>query len=156
MFGLIVIGFISIGLVFMPKHRREGFIGIGLLFFTGFLILGMNIIIAISLRSEIAEKAEFGLKSDPKVLVNGQITSVDSKQLLADLTKINGWYFTNKSNPETEFLISIISQEDTLDVILKRDSKNVEEYWTYLPKYNYELELDLLQTKTLNGLVGKK
>ena len=156
MFGLFAIGFISFGLLFSTEYRRKGLIGIGLLFFTGFLILGMNFVIAISLRSEIAKKAEFGLKNDSKVFVNGQITNVDSKQLLADLTKINGWYFTNKSNPETEYLISIISQKDTLDVLLKRDSKNPEEYWTYLPKYNYELELDLLQTKTLNELAGKK
>ncbi len=156
MSGLFVIGFISFGLLFRPNHRRKGLIGIGLLFFTGFIILGMNFIIAISLRSEIAKKAELGLETDSKVFINGQITNVDSKQLLADLTKINGWYFTNKSNPETEYLISIISQKDTLEVLLKRDSKNPEEYWTYLPKYNYELELDLLQTKTLNELAGKK
>lgn len=156
MFGLLLIAFISFGLLFRPKYRKKGLIGIGLLFFMAFVIIGVNLMIAVGLRSEIAAKTDRALKTNSKILVNGQEMNVDSGQLLEDLSKVNGWYFTNKSHPETKYLISVIVQMDTLDIILKRDSKNAEEYWTYLPKYKYELELDLLETKVLNGIPGQK
>ncbi|AFL79851.1 hypothetical protein Aeqsu_0337 [Aequorivita sublithincola DSM 14238] len=155
-FGLFVIGFISIGLLFKPRYRKKGLIGIGLLFITGFSILGMNFIIASAIRFEIEERAESAMKTNSKIFINGQETNVDSEQFLTDLSKINGWYFTKKSHPETKYVINVISEIDTLDIVLKRDSKNAEEYWTYLPKYKYELELDLLETKVLNGISGEK
>ncbi|SDG50309.1 hypothetical protein [Psychroflexus sediminis] len=149
---LFVIAIISIIFLFNKKHQLKGVIGIVCLFITAIFLLGINMIISTSLRTDIAEKAKSALANKSKVLVNGKKRNIDSEKLLTDLTEINGWYFTNKSEPETEFLISVISKNDTLELILKRDSKIDKKYWTYYPKYDYELELDLLETESLSEL----
>jgi len=96
--------------------------------------------------------AELALNTESKILINGQDLDIDSDQLLIDLKKIDGVYFTNKSRPQTAFLVSIIAKNDTLDVKLMRDSKRPEKYWTFLPKYDFELELDLIETHTLDAI----
>jgi len=127
-------------------------IGFGLLFLTAVFTMLLNTAIKDLLRSEIKDMAELALTKESKILINGKDLNIDSEQLLIDLSKIDGFYFTNKSSPKTRYLISIISQIDTLDIVLRRDSKRPEKYWTFLPKYDFELELDLVETHVLDGI----
>ena len=83
LFGLFAVAIISFILLFNPKYKKKGLIGIALLFVTAFVIMGMNFIIANSLRSEIAKKAEFALNNDSQVLINGkEDKNLDKRQLL--------------------------------------------------------------------------
>lgn len=106
-------------------------IGFGLLFLTAVFTMLLNTAIKDLLRSEIKDMAELALTKESKILINGKDLNIDSEQLLIDLSKIDGFYFTNKSSPKTRYLISIISQIDTLDIVLRRDSKRPEKYWTF-------------------------
>ena len=99
-FGVVLISF---ALILKAKHKKKGLIGIAILFIITFIITGMNFIIEMSLRDKITEKAKNALKKDSKILINGKINDVDKNQLLTDLMKMNGWYFTNKSYPDTAY-----------------------------------------------------
>ncbi len=150
--GLFGILFISFFLFYKSKQIVKVLIGIGALFLIAIFAMLLNVAIKDLLRSEIKDMAELALNSESKVLINGKDLNANSDQLLTDLANINGLYFTNKSEPQTVFLVTIISQNDTLDVKLMRDSKRPEKYWTFLPKYDFELELDLIETYVLDGI----
>ena len=78
--GLFMVAIFSFIFIFNPKHNNKKLIGMGLVFVTAFIIMGMNFIIATSLRSEITKKAEFALKNHSKILINGQEVSDVNKK----------------------------------------------------------------------------
>ena len=151
--GLFAIVFISLFLFSKSKQITKVIIGFGLLCIVAIFSLLLNEFIRDSLRSEITDMVEIALKKDSKVLINGNEAKHQyAIELLTDLTKIDGLYFTHKSSPKTKYLISIISQSDTLDIVLRRDAKNPDKYWVFYHKYDFEQELDLLKIQTLNDL----
>ncbi|MFY0697413.1 MAG: hypothetical protein JXR11_06140 [Balneola sp.] len=150
--GLFGILFISFFLFFKSKQIVKVLIGIGTLFLIAIFTMLLNVAIKDLLRSEIKDMAELALNTESRILINGKDLNIDSDQLLIDLAKIDGFYFTNKSERQTAFLVRILTKNDTLDVKLMRDSKRPEKYWTFLPKYDFELELDLIETHVFNGI----
>jgi|GEM_PF-5086083 len=150
--GLFSIVFVSVFIFFKSKRQIIVIIGFVAIFLSAIFAILLNVAIKDLLRSEIKDMAELALNTESKILINGQDLDIDSDQLLIDLKKIDGVYFTNKSRPQTAFLVSIIAKNDTLDVKLMRDSKRPEKYWTFLPKYDFELELDLIETHTLDAI----
>lgn len=153
--AIFFIGLIGIAFLSDSKQKNNGLFGIAFIILMVFMILGLNITISTSLRNEIIEKAEFALNNDSRILINGkEEKNLNKKQLLTDLSNVNSFYFNNHSHPETKYLVSIISKKDTLNIQLERDFNNTEKYWVFLPKYNYEMELDIMKTETLNNIKG--
>lgn len=161
----VLLGFFTVAITswvfFLNRNYKKKYssktalIGFIIVFTTGLIVMWMNVIIATALRSKLTQKVEIAQKNNYGILINGQENKkVDKRQLLSDLSKVNGWYLKNHSSPKTGYLISIISKKDTFNILLERDSKNAEKYWTYLPNHNYELELDLLHTRTLSNVKG--
>lgn len=150
--GLFGVLFISFFLFFKSKHITKILIGFGLLFITAVFTMLLNVAIKDLLRSEIEETVELAIRTKSMVLVNGQDLNINSDQLLIDLTKIDGFIFPNKSSPETKYLVSIIAQNDTLDILFRRDSREPDTYWIFLPNYNFEFALDKIETHVLDGI----
>ena len=149
------IGLLGIAFLSDSKPKNNTLLGIAFIFFMLFMIIGLNLIISTSMRNEIIEKAEFALNNEYKLLINKkEEINLNEKQLLTDLSNVNSWYFNNHSHPETKYLVSIITKNDTLNIQLERDFYNSEKYWVFLPKYKYELELDIMKTETLNNIKG--
>ena len=80
--GLFGVAIISFVLIFKTKHKKKGLIGITLLFIIAFIIMGMNFIIAMTLRNEITEKTEAAIKKDSKILINGIDSHILNKNQL--------------------------------------------------------------------------
>ncbi|WP_111708724.1 hypothetical protein [Lutibacter citreus] len=153
--SIFFIGLLGIAFLFHSKPKNNTLFGIAFIIFMVFLIIGLNMIISTTLRNEIIEKSEFALKNDSRILINGkEEKNLNKKELLTDLSNVNSFYFNNHSHPETKYLVSIISKNDTLNIQLERDFNNAEKYWVFLPKYNYEMELDIMKTETLNKIKG--
>ncbi len=150
--GLFGVLFISFFLFFKSKHITKVLIGFGLLFLTAVFTMLLNAAIKDLLRSKINDTVELALQAESKVLINGQDLNINSEQLLIDLTEIDGFIFPNKSSPQTKYLVSIIAKNDTLDILLRRDSREPDTYLVYLPNYNFELALDKIETIVLDGI----
>ena len=155
--AIFFIGLLGIAFFTESKLKTNGLLGIAFILFMIFTLIGLNLIISTSLRNEIKEEARSALKNDYRILINNKkLNNLNEKQLLTDIGNVNSWYFINHTHPVTTYLVGIIKANDTLEILLQRDSKNSEKYWVYFPKYKYELELDLMNTKELSHIEGSE
>jgi hypothetical protein len=102
------------------------------------------------LRDKIKDKTAYALSNESTVFIDGEDLGDHTQDLLKDLSKINGAYFSNKSSPDERFSISIIVQNDTLDIFLRRDINNNQKYWVYIPNIDYGKELDIIKSEALD------
>jgi hypothetical protein len=148
--GLFLLVFISFFALAKTKKFYIVLIGFGLLVITAISMILIGEAIEDILRDKIKDKTAYALSNESTVFIDGEDLGDHTQDLLKDLSKINGAYFSNKSSPDERFSISIIVQNDTLDIFLRRDINNNQKYWVYIPNIDYGKELDIIKSEALD------
>ena len=75
------------------------------------------------------------LSADVKVTINGQ-TAEKPNQIIAELKKIVP-LTAHHSHTTKKIRLEVANRNETLRLVLGRDSRNAQEYWVFYPKYRY-------------------
>ena len=150
-FGIGIIGFFILFNVRWGKPRnikksiRVGAILLGQTFLTWFIASGLLWTIQLQARKELKEflcKNDFVLKIDGK-----EIDSENSKVIITELRTIDN-IAAHHSHPTNKTDVQIISDNETINLSLEKDSDIDSEYWVFWDKYNSTTLIEIGRIRT--------
>jgi hypothetical protein len=134
---------------FRKKIIRIGLIILIIQFFIyGFILFAGYTIFKINARNELKT---FLTNKELIVVVNRkELNSVYSNILIVELKSI-GYKSAHHSRPINEFSVDISDSKETIELIIGQDSKNKNEYWIFMKKYN-SIEIGRINTRVFEVL----
>jgi len=125
-------------------------LSIFILLVIGLTVFLLNLTIEKKIREEI--KLKLNNKEIQKILINNEVPNFELNHLKEELLAIKKLNTKRGTSKTKKFVVDIITEESKYSFNLFRNSFEQTKYHLRTSKYDYELDIGMIETNFLNGI----